>query len=340
MHSLFSKTAAPRAGLALLALLALALLVAAGPAAARAKDKPAAVAEIVTLRLDAVVEDEVVRLDDLFEGIADPAKAEIPVARAPEPGVSVEIGARWLYAVAQAHDLPWQPRSRYERIVLQRASRDVPAEEIEAALRDALAEQGVAGDVQLMLDNPDLRLRLPSNSAGGLRIARLTVDPSNGRFLAQAVAPAAGEPQARLAITGRALAMTEVPVLRDNLKPGEIIRERDIEWVSMPANRLTRTTVVDSQTLVGMTARRPIRAQDVIRTTDLQTPVMVAKNSLVTVRLATDRMQLTVQGRALEDGASGDVVRVMNTKSNTVVSAVVVDSGTVEVVPARITAQR
>src|SRR3546814_18630578 len=69
-----------------------------------------------------------------------------------------------------------------------------------------------------------------------------------------------------------------------------------------------------------MSPRRPIRAQDVIRTTDLETPVMVTKNSMVIIRLQTDRMQLTVQGRALDDGAEGDVVRVMNSQSNNVVS--------------------
>jgi flagella basal body P-ring formation protein FlgA len=89
-----------------------------------------------------------------------------------------------------------------------------------------------------------------------------------------------------------------------------------------------------------MSPRRPIRAQDIVRSTDLQTPVLVAKNSMVTVRLETDRMQLSVQGRALEEGAGGDVIRIMNTGSNTVVSAVVVDTGTVVVVPTRITAER
>jgi flagellar basal body P-ring formation protein FlgA len=332
MHSLLHKKHVLRGFGGLGAFLVLALLLGARPAGA--------LEDLVTLRPAAVVEDEVVRLHDLFDGIGDPALAETPIARAPEPGVSIEIGARWLYAVAQAHALPWEPRSRYERVTLRRNSYDVPAEEIEAALREALAEQGLHGEVQLMLDNPDLRLRLPSNSGSGLRITRLTLDPGNGRFLAQAVAPAAGEPKARLAITGRALALIEVPVLRSGVKPGEIIRERDIEWVSVQANRLTRTTVTDSATLIGMTPRRPVRAQDVIRTTDLQTPVMVAKNSMVTIRLQTARMQLTVQGRALEDGAEGDVVRVMNTKSNNVVSAVVVDSGAVQVVPARVAAQR
>ncbi|MGF1591686.1 MAG: flagellar basal body P-ring formation chaperone FlgA [Kiloniellaceae bacterium] len=327
-----------------IASLALALALLSGltpPAEARERAAPGAqVEDLVVLRAEAVVEDDVVRLGDLFDGIGEPGLAETPVARAPEPGVAVEVGARWLYAVAKAHALPWQPRSRYERISLRRASQDVPAEEIDAALRLALADQGLAGDVQLAYDNPDLRLRLPSNSGGGLRITRLTLDPSNGRFLAQVVAPAAGEPKARLAITGRAVQLVEVPVLRRGLKPGEVIRERDIEWMSVQANRLTRTTVVESATMVGMSPRRPIRALDVIRTTDLQTPVVVSKNSLVTIRLQTERMELTVQGRAMENGAEGDVVRVMNTKSNTVVNAVVVDGGTVVVMPASVTAER
>src|SRR3546814_20789662 len=92
------------------------LLLGAGPAAAEG---------LVTLRDAAVVEDEVVRLSDLFDGIGDPALAGTPVAQAPEPGVSVDVGARWLYAVAQAHALEWEPRSRYERPALRRTSHDV-----------------------------------------------------------------------------------------------------------------------------------------------------------------------------------------------------------------------
>lgn len=322
-------------------LLALGLL--AAPAAAWGQaGLPAAdlAGDIVTLRAAAVVEDDVVRLSDLFEGIADPGLAATPVARSPQPGATVDVGARWLAAVARAHGLPWQPRSRYERVSLRRDSHDIAIAEIEASLRQALADQGLAGEVRLALDNPGLRLRLPRTSERSLRVSRLTLDPGSGRFLAHLVAPAQGEPLAKISVTGRALELTEVPVLSRNAKPGEIIRNRDIEWMNVQVNRLTRTTVIDASSLVGMTPRRPIRAQDMIRTTDLQTPVMVTKNSLVTIRLDTDRMQLTVQGRALEDGAEGDVVRIMNTTSNTVVNAVVVEAGRVVVVPATVTAER
>lgn len=297
----------------------------------------AAVEDLVTLRAASVVEDDVVRLRDLFDGIQDPALAETPVARAPKPGASIDVGARWLAAVALAHDLPWQPRSRYERVNLRRDSHEIQSAEIENALMAALADQGMDGEVRLAIDNPGLRLRLPKQSERSLRVARLTLDPASGRFLANVVAPAQGEPQASLSITGRALEMTEVPVLTRRVNPGEVIRARDIEWMSVQANRLTRTTVVDAATMIGMSPRRPIRAQDMVRSTDLETPVVVTKNTLVTIRLQTTRMQLSAQGRALEDGAEGDVVRVMNTKSNTTVNAIVIDAGTVVVAPAAVT---
>src|SRR3546814_14277700 len=113
-----------------------------------------------------------------------------------------------------------------------------------------------------------------------------------------------------------------------------------MELISRPPTRLTRTSLVDSATLIGMGPRRPFSAQDVIRTTDLETPVMVTKNSMVIIRLQTDRMQLTVQGRALDDGADGDDVRVMNSQSNNVVSAAVVASGAVAVLHRRSTGPR
>lgn len=294
----------------------------------------------VTLRSSTLVDGEIVRLGDIFNGIADPDLAGTPVARAPEPGIVVEIGTRWLVAVAKAHSLDWRPRSRYERTSLRRSSQDIETEEIQEALRVALSDQGLQGDVQLVLDNPGLRLRLPGSSERSLRVTRLTLDPSSGRFMALVVAPASGDPVATLSLTGRALELAEVPVLSRNLKPGDVVQARDIDWISVPTNRLTRTTVLDAASLIGMSPRRPVRAQNLVRTTDLQTPVVVGKNSLVTIRLETARMQLTVQGRALEDGAAGDVVRVMNTKSNSVVNAIVVDTGSVVVVPAAIAAER
>ena len=147
--------------------------------------------------------------------------------------------------------------------------------------------------------------------------------------MAHVTGPAQGEPLARISVTGRALKMTDVPVLRRDLRPGAVIRSSDIDWISLPARRLGRATILDQQSLVGMSPRRPLRAHQVIKASDIETPVVVPKNGLVTIRLQTDRMVLTVQGRAMEDGAQGDVIRVMNTKSNSIINAVVLDPANV-----------
>ena len=314
-------------------MLLLAALVLALPPAALAQSGGVGTTPLIRLKAEAVVDDTVVRLGDLFDGIELPGLAETPVARAPELGREIDIGARWLLAVARAHDLDWQPRSRFERITLRRASQTIGTEEIEAAVRVALEDRAMDHRLELVLDNPGLSLQLPGASEASLAVTGLSHDPDSGRFVAHIAAPANGQPFARISVTGRAMQLTEVPVLRRNLNPGDVIRADDIEWITLRVNRLSRSTVSDQGSLIGMSPRRPIRSQQIIRTTDLQTPIVVAKNSLVTIRLQTQRMELTVRGRALEDGAQADVVRVMNTTSNSVVNAVVIDTGTVVVTP-------
>jgi flagella basal body P-ring formation protein FlgA len=198
---------------------------------------------------------------------------------------------------------------------------------------DALAARGVTGQVSLVLDQPGIRLDLPSDAESTVSVANISHDPVNGRFTALIVAPATGIPLAKASISGRVVTMTDIPTLRRRVEPGEVIRHEDIEWNSTRADRLGRNIILDADNLVGMSPRRPIRPGDPVLASELRAPVVVAKNSLITIRLETSRMSLSAQGRALEPGAAGDVIRVMNTKSNKVINAAVVDTGTVRVVP-------
>ena len=60
-----------------------------------------------------------------------------------------------------------------------------------------------------------------------------------------------------------------------------------------------------------------------LRAGDFRKPIVVTKNSLVTMVVQTPYMLLTAQGRAIQDGAMGDAIRVMNTFSKVTVDAVV-----------------
>ena len=283
----------------------------------------------VRLKPSVVVADAVLRLGDLFDGLGE--LAETVVARAPAPGSRVELDARWLAALADGYGVAWQPASALEGTVVARASQVIDGPRIEDELRRALAARGLATDVSIVLDNPGVRLHLPVTAEPTLGFTGFAYDPASGRFTARAVAPAGAAPLATATITGRAERMTDVAVLRRRMVPGEVITRGDIEWLRLGARRLAGNVVIDPANLIGKSPRRPIRPGRPVRAADLREPVLVPKNSLVVLRLETERMVLTAQGRALQDGASGEVIRVMNTRSNTIITGVVAESGVVRV---------
>lgn len=269
------------------------------------------------------------RLSDLFTGLA-PSVDQV-VARAPAPGQTAQLDARWLYALARSHGIDWRPGSTYEHSVVRRQSQTLGRAEVETALLPALAEQGAPETMAILLDNPAIALHLPVDGSSDLLVASMAYNQAGGRFRAQLVAPADGQTPIKASVSGRVVRLAEVPVLRRRILPGDVITADDIEWQTRRSDRVPARAVVDLTQLVGLTPRRVLRAGEPVRSGSLRPPVLVAKNSLVTLQLTTDRMVLTAQGRALEDGGRDQVIRVVNTQSKVIVTGMVMGQGIVAV---------
>jgi flagella basal body P-ring formation protein FlgA len=286
----------------------------------------------VELRASVRIDADVVRLGDLFSGLD--AKADTPIARAPQPGERVELSARWLASLATAYDIDWRPRTQLDRIALERRARILDAPLVEEMLRDAFLAAGDSGELAIALDNRNLVLHLPTDADAQPRLIGLSRNARSGRFHATLVYPDKGTPQIRAELSGQATEMVEVPVPIRRITASEVIGAQDIAWTSVRADRLSHDAVVDAAQMIGKSPRRGLTADRPLRISDLREPVLVDKNGLVLIRLRTDTMQITAQGRALEEGAAGNAIRVMNTKSNTVINAVVSDVGIVDVTTA------
>ena len=241
------------------------------------------------------------------------------------------LDAHWLYALARGHALPWRPRSNFDSVVVERASRVIERERIEELLLDALAERGLGGELALRFDQPQVRLHLPTDSEATLTLTGLALDPTTGRFTARLAAPADGTPVVRATVSGRVLRMTRIPVPNRRMTADVVIGAEDIEWIDMRADRIGRDVITDAGDLIGRSPRRVLRAGRAVRANEVRRPIVVAKNNLVTIRLETPRMILSVRGRAMENGADGDTIRIMNIQSNSVINAMVVASNLVEV---------
>lgn len=319
----------------LLLALALSLLTATAADAASRRAKAEAAPEAdktpVLLNSHATVSGKFVRLGDIFSNTGE--KSEINVAYAPDPGKQATFDARWLYRVARAYELDWRPLGKLDQIVIERESIVVNREEIEELIFTALLERGIDADMQVALSNRMLRVHLPANASGDISIEDVAYDPRSHRFTAQIVAPDGSGSAERRRVTGRVHRMVEVPALTRRVLKGEVITERDVQWMRVRADRMQNDVVLEAADVIGMTPKRSLRAGRAIRVSDVRRPVLVPKNGLVTMVLRIPYMSLTAQGKALEDGSDGDVIRIANSKTNTVVEGTVVGANRVAVRP-------
>jgi flagellar basal body P-ring formation protein FlgA len=297
--------------------LILALVLAAAPAAAQ------------SLRSAVTVSGSTIRLGDLFAG-AGP-QADAPVSPAPAPGMRVSLDADWLAAVAREHHLAWRPGSGYDQVMVERASRVIGSDAIAERLMSAIAERESVADATLELDNPGLRLVVADDGKDAIAVDGLVIDRQSGRVSAFVSAPAGDPTAAHRRVTGRLIFRLDVPVLSHPVAPGATIAAADLATLKLRRDRLPATVATDAQQLIGKTPRRPLAADTPVRLADLVLPLLVHKGELVTIVFATSRLQLTAQGKALEDGARDALIRVANTKSNRVIDAAVAGAGLVRI---------
>ena len=289
----------------------------------------AAVTDQAVLQESVVVSKNVIRLGDLCSGAGE--RAEETVAYAPAPGKRAIFDARWLYRVARAYGLQWRPLTDKDRAVVERASVTIGREEIESHILDALIDRGVDADVKIQISNRMINIHISEDAEATIEVKDIVYNPRTHRFTSIINAPGEnGRPQ-RLRVTGRVFQMREVPVPVRRVRANEIIRESDIEWISVRADHLRRDTIMHADQIIGKSPVHSIRAGQQIRTREVRHPVLVPKRSLVTILYQQPRMTITAKGRALEDGSDGQVISIANAQSNTVIEATVVGAHMVAV---------
>jgi flagella basal body P-ring formation protein FlgA len=209
------------------------------------------------------------------------------------------------------------------------------AETVLAALADRRVD--VAG-ASLELSGVSARSAIPADAE--LAVERLAYQSAGQRFTAVLTAGSRGGPLQRFTVAGRLRQQIEVPVLNRRLHAGEVITPADLQWISVGDRGLAANAVYEAQELIGRTPRRSLPAGAPVVAADLKRPTVIAKGALVTLILSTPNMRLTARGRALDEGAVGDTIRVANAQSRTIVAGVVLANGQVAVDEASVPTSR
>ncbi|WBU56938.1 flagellar basal body P-ring formation chaperone FlgA [Paracoccus sediminicola] len=86
--------------------------------------------------------------------------------------------------------------------------------------------------------------------------------------------------------------------------------------------------IADPAQAIGRQARIAIYEGRPVVAGALRDPVLVGRNELVRVHFAAGPLWIETEGRALSEGAEGDVIRVMNLGSRSTISARIQPDGT------------
>ncbi len=112
----------------------------------------------------------------------------------------------------------------------------------------------------------------------------------------------------------------EILTYARSLNVGEIVQASDLVWAKAVADPPDAPRGADA--VIGMAARRPLKAGDPVLAHDVAPPIVIKPGDTVEVVYADAGIRLTLQGKALAGAAAGDAVNVLNTASKKVIEAV------------------
>jgi len=144
-----------------------------------------------------------------------------------------------------------------------------------------------------------------------------------GGVVASGPAAGAGAPAAR--------GNVDVLTYARNIAAGEQIAPEDLVWGKAAA--APSGAPRDADALIGLAARRPLRAGAAASPRDVAAPQVIQAGEMITVTFEAEGISLALQGKALNAAGVGETLNVENTVSKKKIQAVVTGPGLAVVGP-------
>ncbi len=290
----------------------------------------AADAQAASLRTATMLHAPVVRLSDLFDDAG--ANANRVLGTAPGPGGSIVVEAPQLEAIARQFGVDWRPASAAEHAVLERAGRLLPRDDVLKAVTSALVAAGASPECEVELPGfiPPM---VPAEASPQALATELDYAAGSGRFSAVLSVTGEGMEPLNLRVAGQVNDTIELPVAVARLATGTVVRADDVRLARVPVAMVHSEVLHAASDAVGQQLRHAVVAGQPFAVADVMRPTMVQRGSNVQMQLQSPGLSLLAQGVAMESGATGERIRVLNPSSRAVVEAEVIGPGRVRVTP-------
>ncbi|MGM0462919.1 MAG: flagellar basal body P-ring formation chaperone FlgA [Fibrobacterota bacterium] len=296
---------------------------------------PVTAAQII-FRENAEVRGEKIHLSD----IADIRGAEkgyldtLYVGRAPHPGKIRYISGRDSFSRLKLRDTlenNIQISGAQNTTVLHGADTLLPAEmlpRLHSVLGDSLESESVDISIQ------ESSLRRPVVLSRGkeytLTLSEIRGRSNRGNCRAVFLFESESYTQT-LSVQVRIEEEAKVPLSTGRYSRGEKIRPENITWERRDISDLHSPPLTRDDFTAVLRAKNTIRPGTVLTQTNAEESPAIVRGEKISLMYRTERMQLSLNARARQDGYVGDIIRVENTQNHTMLTARVVDTGVAEI---------
>ena len=298
-----------------------AALLAAGSAGAQTAPPPAAVP---TLRSAASVSADVVRIGDLIDNAG--SLADTAIFRSPDVGTTGSVSVQQVLDAVLPYHMYLIDTGTITNVEVTRAGRVIDPNDISARIARAFAGRyglGEAKNLSVTLDGLGQPIMVDAAASGEPVLTNAVLSQFSGRFEAAFDLP--GRPGARRSVrlTGTVVEMVSVAVTTRGLPPGTIVRAADITVERRPKSQGLSDAIRSADDAIGLALRTAIRPGHPLRHADLTVPQLVHRDDEFTLVYEVPGILLTTRGKALDSGAQGDVIAVLNVETKRTIQGTV-----------------
>jgi flagella basal body P-ring formation protein FlgA len=133
-------------------------------------------------------------------------------------------------------------------------------------------------------------------------------------------------------VSGRVSVTTTVVKTARRISKGEIISRHDLRTVTEKGTGKMGDLIADPEDAVGKMTSRSLRSGQVLTYSMLDNPPVVKKGNRVVVMAENEFIKITTMGKALQDGRTGEFIKVKNETSGKILHSRVSGPGMVKVV--------
>ncbi|MBW7963422.1 flagellar basal body P-ring formation chaperone FlgA [Bradyrhizobium sp. BR 10261] len=287
---------------------------------------------VPTLRASVTVSSDVVRVGDLIDNAG--SAAQVPVYRSPDLGTTGALPVAQVLSVLRAKQVIGVMTGDIKEVQVTRLARTLANKDLENAVASALDHRfglGDAANITVTFDRGISDIRLEASNTGTLQPVATRYDARGGRFdISFEINNDSNAAPTKLRLTGTAIETIEVAVLTRDVDRTEMLKSSDVALERRPKAEVTGEPARRDRA-IGMQLRRPMRAGTPIRVADIAKPEFVSRDQSVTVIYQVPGIYLTTRGKAIEGGAEGDTVSVLNLQTKRTLTGVVTGRGQVTV---------